>query len=59
MGVNKELKGGNIFISTDSPIDMYITDDKDFIPVLMSTKVPILGLVEIILDEYKLTKKDS
>ncbi|MES0488530.1 MAG: DUF3108 domain-containing protein [Leptospirales bacterium] len=47
------LGGGDIFIATEAPVDIYITDDEDFIPVLMTTNVPVLGKVEVILDEYE------
>ena len=53
---NQKMAGGDIFIVTQSPIDMYITDDMEYIPVLMWTTVPIVGKVYINLSEY--IKKD-
>jgi len=54
----EKMGGGDIFISTDTPVDIFITDDEDFIPVLMYTKVPVLGKVEVILDEYQQVKSN-
>ncbi|MDH5718449.1 MAG: DUF3108 domain-containing protein [Spirochaetia bacterium] len=49
----KAEQGGDIIFKTQSPIEMYITDDKYSIPVKLWTKAPVLGNIEIILKEYK------
>ncbi len=51
-GINEKVEGGDMFFTTSSTIDLYITDDEDFIPVKMWTQVPILGQVDIILASY-------
>jgi len=52
LSANQKMTGGNIFLVTQSPIDMYITDDLEYIPVQMWTTVPIVGKVYINLAEY-------
>lgn len=49
----KSSGGGDLFFNTKSHIDMWITDDNKFIPVLMKTKVDYLGTVYIRLARYQ------
>ena len=48
----KKAEGGAIFIRTTSPVDMYITNDENQVPVLMWTDIPFFGRVYIVLESY-------
>jgi hypothetical protein len=49
---NKTQSGSNIFFNTKSQIDMWITADRDFVPVKIWTDVPYLGTAYILLENY-------
>lgn len=58
-GVDEKVEGGDIFFTTTSIIDLYITEDENFIPVKMWTSVPVLGQVDIVLAEYAQPRIDK
>lgn len=49
---DKSTSGGDIFLKTKSPIYMYITDDENYIPVKIWTKVPVIGTAYLNLTNY-------
>ncbi|RME89610.1 MAG: DUF3108 domain-containing protein [Candidatus Hydrogenedentota bacterium] len=48
----KPAQGGNIFLKTKSPIDMYITDDANRLPVKIWATLPYVGRLEVQLVKY-------
>lgn len=53
----KEAQGGAIFIQTTSPVDMYITNDENQVPVKIWTDIPFLGRAFVILESYAQPKR--
>ncbi|MCB1146278.1 MAG: DUF3108 domain-containing protein [Leptospiraceae bacterium] len=49
---NKIGSGGSLFFNTKSQIEMYITNDGNYVPVKMWTTLPLMGTVYVNLASY-------